>query len=177
MLVGLEEVAVAFVRDWNVWGFVIAGAALVLSTGFVFVSVPAFAVLTSSRSSGLRIAGGTGWVVGCIAALGVFLVLPGIIMRRIAEHGNVGWVWLGALVLGLILLYWALSSTMFGYQFERGFGWIRWVPVIALALGTLIGSIVDALNRAASSIPTTVGGLVVLVLIVIGAIVLKARDS
>ncbi|WP_096359818.1 hypothetical protein [Microbacterium sp. TPU 3598] len=175
-MVGTEEVAVAFVRDWNVWSFVIAGAALLLSTGFVYVSVPALGILTSARDDTLRVLGGVAWGTGVLAAIGTLAVLPGMIMRHIPEHSNVGWVLLGALVLGVVLLYWALSSSSFGYEFERGFGWVRWIPLGVLLLGTIIGAAVDGLNRAASSIPTTVGTVVVMIVIGAGAIFLWLRD-
>lgn len=175
-LVGMEEVAVAFVRDWNVWGFVIAGAILLASTGFVYVSVPALGLFTSARDETFRVLGGIAWAIMVLAALAVLAVLPGVIMRRIPEHSGVGWVWLGTLILGVALLYWALSSSLFGYEFEQGFGWVRWIPLGTLAIGTIIGAAVDALNRAASAIPTTVGGLVVLIVVGAGAVFLWARD-
>lgn len=175
-MVGTEEVAVAFVRDWNMWSFIIASAALLLATGWIYVSVPAFGVLTSARDDTLRVLGGIAWAIVVLTALGVLAVLPGIIMRHIPEHSAVGWVWLGALVIGAALLYWAVSSTLFGYSFERGFGWTRWLPLGILGTGTIVGAVVDALNRAASSIPTTVGGLLLLVLLGVGALFLLARD-
>lgn len=140
---------------------------------WILAAVPVAVLIDGARLS-------TAWLIGVgvltLGALVGLLVLPGVLMRHVEVHGDVKWVAGAGLVAAIVLAVWAAKGPAAEITPSYGPGRvIPWIPVLLLVVGLVGGLIVDALNRAAASIPTTVGGLLLLVLVGVGVLVAAAR--
>lgn len=167
-MVPAEDIAVAYAKDGTAWGWVIAAA-----IGLAAVLVAVVAPLVAGFLDDVR--GGLIWwilllLVG-LAAAGVLLVLPGIMMRHVEIHANVWWVVIPWMAVAGFFVWWGRSRL-----WEQDLQWAGYVPAILITAGVAIGAGVDALNRLASWIPTTVGALVALLVIIVIVLVAKARE-
>lgn len=163
-----EDMAVQFVKDWTVGGWVIAiaiGVAAVLFT----LAVPFLATLTED----LRYAA-PAWillVIAAVGAVGVLLILPGTMMRHVSTHPNVWWVAIPWAAVALFFWWWGAAQLG-----DTPMRWAGYVPAILIGIGVLIGAGYDALNRFASWIPTTVGAVLLGLLLIAVFVYVKARE-
>lgn len=158
------DVAVTFQADWEGWVFALNIAVAVASVVWIAATPYLWALvddLTDRRSEWVRTPAFVLTGTLTLASLICAYALPGAIMRHLPHHEQVWLVVAGAVAALGALGWWAWR--------EDWRSWMFWVPAAVIAAGTLIGAAIDALNRAAASIPTSVGGL--FGLIVLGAIV------
>lgn len=109
-------------------------------------------------------------VVAGIAMVGTFLVLPGVMMRRIPESG---WLALGCAGIALALVIFALwrNSPDEIPASKR----TAWVAPAALALGTLGGFIVDGLSRVAAFLGVGLGAVALIALLGVVWVIAQSR--
>lgn len=157
-----EDVAVAFESDWNGWGIAIVATISVLAVAWVLGSRRTLAWISYrvQASDAGAIVGYGLWGLLTLAALIVLLVMPGTIMRHLPDHGTVGWVVGGSLLVAIVLAFWAGGAPSI---WGRGFAWVPFLPAIVVALGAAIGWIVDGVTRVAASVPMAVGTFVLLI--------------
>lgn len=168
LLVPAEDVAVQFVTDWTIWGWIIA-VAVGIAAALVALATPFLAAFASEVRYPVP-----AWILvvaAAIGAAGVLLILPGTMMRHVSTHPNVWWVGIPWAAVALFFWWWGVARLG-----DSPLRWAGYVPAILTGAGVVIGAGYDALNRFASWIPTTVGA--VLLLMVIGgfALYLKARE-
>ncbi|MEO7016626.1 MAG: hypothetical protein ABI130_14490 [Leifsonia sp.] len=154
-IVPADNVAVRFESDWSVlswviWSVVIAGAvALALSYHYFSQrSVPAAWLATGTASI-------------------VLLFSPGVAMRHVADSGNNGWVVLGGVLAAMLIVGVGFFEASEPTPYLAAGG--------ALVAGSLFGWVWDWVNRAAASIPMTVGGFVLMLGLGAAALVYYSR--
>ncbi|MBS1905489.1 MAG: hypothetical protein JST33_02745 [Actinobacteria bacterium] len=163
-----EDVAVQFVKDWTVWGWLIA-VAIGIAAILVALAAPFAAAYANEARHGRLL-----WVllvVAVVGAAGVLLILPATMMRHVYTHPVVWWVVIPWVAVALFFLWW--GAVQLG---GSPLSWAGYVPAIIIGAGVLIGAGCDALNRFASWIPATVGAVVLA--FALGGLVLylKARE-
>lgn len=163
-----EDVAVQFVKDWTVWGWLIA-VAIGVAAVLVALVTPFLAASVDEARHGAVM--WTLLVIAAVGAAGVLLILPGTMMRHVYTHPVVWWVAIPWVAIALFFWWW--GAVQWG---GSRMSWAGYVPAMLIGAGVLVGAGYDALNRFASWIPATVGA-VVLVLVLGGLFLyLKARE-
>lgn len=166
------DVAVTFQTDWEGWVFALAVAAAVASVVWIAATPYLLALVddvTDRRSEWVRTPAFVVTGALTLASLVGAYALPGAIMRRLPHHEQVWLVVAGALVALGALGWWAWR--------EDWRGWMFWVPAAVIAAGTVIGAAVDALSRAAASIPTSANALLGLIVVGVAVVVLWMRKD
>lgn len=164
----LLDVAIEYEQLWTVWDIVLVGPLVVLALLWSCIAVP---VAEGHNNSLRETSWGAiiGWLFLSLAALIVLFSAPARIMRHLPTHSTVGWVFLGCAAAITAIIWWGIY---------RGAAWVEiGIPAAAIAIGCALGWIVDALERAASSIPTSVPGLIGLVALVIFIVFVVSKDS
>ncbi|MBS1674438.1 MAG: hypothetical protein JSS74_10785 [Actinobacteria bacterium] len=163
-----EDVAVQFVKDWTVWGWLIA-VAIGIAAVLVALAAPFVAAYANEARHGMVI-----WILLVIVtsgAAGVLLILPGTMMRHVYTHAVVWWVVIPWVAVALFFLWWG-AMQLGGSPLS----WAGYVPAILIGAGVLVGAGYDALNRFASWIPATVGAVVLAFVLGGLFLYLKARE-
>lgn len=154
-----EDPAIEWVTGWDIWQWILWAGLLCVAIAFFF----SLRWLNEVRSgdygdvdtTAVGTVVGVTIVVGTIAGLVAAIGIPTALMRHTEVHGNVLWI-----VIPLLLLAGALGI---GASVSTGaIRWVRAAGAIALGWGTIYGVIVDALNRAAASVPMGVGAFLLL---------------
>ena len=170
----LLDVAVPYLRDWTTSSWAIHAGLLGGAVAFILFIQPILEGMEQDFDSDApMVVVGVLAVAACIGFLGV----PGKIMRHFPERSWSGWLMFGLLVLAVVMAGQALWANSRGYSSSR-VGLVAYTPAGCLALGAVGGAVVDALNRAAASIPMSVASLVLLAVaavIVVGLYVLSDR--
>lgn len=138
-----DNVAVFYETDWTAFNWVLSWAAI----AFAVVAVLTFQKLFESF----------GILALILPTLGVvfFGLLPGVMMRHFDEQRYTGWFTLGGLLLAAILLFWSqVYRDRLMYRIVYG------ANGVALGLAVLLGGLADWLNRTAAGFPTSVAGLI-----------------
>ena len=112
------------------------------------------------------------WIAASLAAALTFLAVPGTIMRHLQHHPSVIWVVIPGLLIAGALAWFGLSSP-----FQQSAGLWSLIPAGLLTVGVLGGWLIDALTRAAASLPMSLGGFVLLLLVGAVGLVLYARRA
>lgn len=142
-----DTVPEPYLTDWSTWNWVIS--ILVLALGLVLA---AFVVTL-------------GETLGPWGALAVGIAVPGMIfiltIPKILRHlPHTEWVGTTVLI-GLV----ASAALALSVLFQDPPSLTAYVPAGTLAGSTLVFGAVEGLNRFAASIPMSVGGVIVLILI------------
>ncbi|MFC4138482.1 MULTISPECIES: hypothetical protein [unclassified Microbacterium] len=104
------EVALEYETDWTIWSVLIVGAIIVTALAWTAFAEPIFEWLDSSDPyhwPGLvNLLTLVLYGALSLGALGAFLILPGMIMRRQPEQASNWWVALGCLIVIAGLFMW-----------------------------------------------------------------------
>lgn len=156
-----DDVAVPYLQDWQLWEWVtwsgLLAAAVVVAAGWR--RYRAWVVERTDHwlpTIAVPVVAGIGSLTG-------LLWLPHALMRHISDQRTVGWLFLGLLAVAgvLAVLAWRDADDLGYYDRTR---YLTYVGSIALALGTVVGGADDALNRFASTIPTSVAALLLAII-------------
>jgi len=151
-----------FETDWTAAHWIIVLGLFVVA--YAVALVPEALIGWAEGSRGRTI---SQWALFVFSA-GALLIIPGALMRHVEEQSSTWWVILGAVVLAGILGIRAWVAD---------WGILSLVAAGALLAGAVLGGVGDAITRAAASIPMTVGGFLLLVVVIAGGVFLWFRRA
>ena len=175
------DIAVTYETDWTAAHAIGVGILTAASLVWALVALPlagwVFVENRSHRSPNRRSALGNWgrgiiWIAASLTAALTLLTAPGAIMRHLQHHPSVAWVVVPGLLIAGALAWFTLSSPI-----QQSAGFWSLIPAGLLTVGVLVGWGLDALTRAAASLPMSVGGLVLLLLGGLIWLILYARRA
>lgn len=164
-------VAIAYVPGWEWWHWALAlllfGGGVAGLVRLPLLTLGAFFELEYSR---WRWAASLGLGMLALTSAGFALMMPGVLMRHQPEFSGSAWL----LVLCLGVAFAAGVWGMFTYDsFKRGY-----FPGVVVGVGAAVGFAMDGINRAAASVPLSVGAflaVVVVGVVFVGALLVERR--
>ncbi len=175
------DIAVTYETDWTAAHAIGVGILTAASLVWALVALPlagwAFVENHYHRSPNRRSTLGNWvrgiiWIAASLTATLTLLSAPGAIMRHLPHHSSVAWVVVPGLLIAGALAWIALSSPI-----QQPAGYWSLIPAGLLTVGVLGGWIIDALTRAAASLPMSLGGFVLLLLAGLVWLILCARRA
>lgn len=175
------DIAVTYETDWTAAHAIGVGILTAASLAWALVALPlagwAFVENRSRRSPNRRSTLGNWvreiiWIAASLTAALTLLTAPGAIMRHLQHHPSVAWVVVPGLMIAGALAWFALSSPI-----QQSAGYWSLLPAGLLTVGVLGGWIIDALTRAAASLPMSLGGFVLLLCAGLIGLFLYARRA
>lgn len=156
----VNEIPKLYEPGWEWWAWPVAWAALALA-GLILAAALPLITRTAEKLEG------TTWRTPGIAAAGLLAVAAavagymgsGVLMRHMDSGKGVFWVFLGALLVGL--LSWGVAARIAPqpYTYSPWRPWLLALPMIVIGSGAIFNGISEALTRLAASIPMSVASL------------------
>jgi len=164
------EVALEYLTDWSRGSWILWIAGLLLAL-VVLASAERILEAVADIAAERPIVGlGVSALLTAAAAVAL-LIIPLQLARHLQYHWQV-------LLVVLPLVAWAAGMLLTGFGAQNNILRIYRISAgVTAVLAVCIAVIDDALNRAASSIPTSVGGLVLIGALLAGGLFLWARRS
>lgn len=160
-----SDQAQLYLHDWNAWNWLIVSILLLISALLPYFVIPLGAAVENWPTWSWMVLG----LSAGLCALWCLFALPGALLRRVPDSGNLWWVVVPcAAAIFVLAATWLLA--------DGSSRWLFLVPSAALLVGLLVGLFNDWLQRRASEFPTSVATLVGLAIVASAAFIWHARS-